>query len=180
MIPPTVRGRSLPLNDWEGDDFPDAYKTCTATGAGRAVAFSTNGRIVHDGTVYRAAAPSQPDGGQTLEQAAQAIATVAKLPLVIPSGWQRANVKTHLRYARGLIVQGAYSAIPRAYRYQSFSDFNHAMWFSHMSAATGNFRCWDPLNPNVHEYGAWLPAAVFWAFIESLNFSVGYVPLGPL
>ena len=176
-LQPTVMGRKLPLNDFEGDDFPDAYKTCTATCAGRMVAFATNGRIVHDGTVYRAAAPSQPDGGQTLEQAGQAIATVAKLPLLIPSGWHRADVTTHLRYARGLIVQGKYSAIPLAYRYQAFADFDHAMWFSHLSAQTGNFRGWDPLNPRTTAYGRWYPPAVFWAFIESLNFSVGYVPL---
>ena len=179
MTAPTVRGRKLPLNDWEGDDA-FAWMTCTATSAGRAVAFSTNGRIVKDGSVYYAAAPHSPGGGQSLEQANQAVATVAKLPLIIATGWQRKDATTHLRYARGLIVQGAYSAIPRAYRYQAFSGFNHAMWFSHMSAATGNFRCWDPLNPKTHEYGEWLPASVFWAFIESLNFSVGYVPLQPL
>ena len=102
---------------------------------------------------------------------------MAGLDLIIPSGWQRKDVKTHLRYARGLIVQGQYSAIPRAYRFQANADFSHAMWFSHMSAATGNFRCWDPLNPAVHEYGKWLPADIFWAFIESLGFSVGYIPL---
>ena len=180
MTQPTVMGRWLPSNDWEGDDFPNAYKTCTATSAGRAVAFATNGRIVHDGLIYRAAAPSQPDGGQTLEQAGQAIATVAKLPLIIPSGWQRKDVTTHLRYARGLIVQGKYDVIPRAYRYQAFADFDHAMWFSHLSAQSGNFRGWDPLNPKTHEYGEWYPAAVFWAFVESLNFSVAYVPLQKL
>jgi hypothetical protein len=176
---PTVLGRKLPLGDWEGDD-PAAFVTCTATSAGRAVAFATNGRIVKDGSVYYAAAPHNVGGGQSLEQAWQAITTVAKLPLTIPSGWQRKDVTTHLRYARGLIVQGRYSAIPRAYRYQAFADFDHAMWFSHMSSATGNFRCWNPLNPRTHEYGEWYPAAVFWAFAESLNFSVAYVPLQSL
>ena len=179
MIAPTVMGRKLPLGDWEGDDA-DSWVGCTATSAGRAVAFSTNGRIVHDGSVYYAAAPHDPGGGQSLEQAQLAVKKVANLDLVIPIGWQRKDVTTHLRYARGLIVQGNYDVIPRAYRHQAFAGFLHAMWFSHMSAATGNFRCWDPLNPNIHEYGEWLPAAVFWAFIESLNFSVGYVPLEAL
>ena len=178
-LQPTVMGRKLPLNDWEGDDAA-AWMTCTATSSGRAVAFSTNGRIVHDGSTYYAAAPHDVGGGQSLEQAQLAVKKVAGLELVVPTGWQRKDVTTHLRYARGLIVQGAYSTIPRAYRYQAFSGFNHAMWFSHMSAATGNFRCWDPLNPNIHEYGAWLPAAIFWAFVESLNFSIGYVPLQAL
>ena len=180
MIPPTVMGRWLPLNDWEGDDFPNAYKTCTATSAGRAVAFATNGRIDHDGKIYRAAAPSQPDGGQTLEQAGQAIATVAKLPLIIPTGWDRVNALTHLRYARGLIVQGKYSVVPRAFRYQAFAGFDHAMWFSHLSAQSGNFRGWDPLNPDTSGYGRWYPPSVFWAFVESLNFSVAFVPLQKL
>ena len=179
MIAPTVMGRKLPLGDWEGDDA-DSWVGCTATSAGRAVAFSTNGRIVHDGSVYYAAAPHDVGGGQSLEQAQLAVKKVANLDLVIPIGWQRKDVTTHLRYARGLIVQGNYAVIPRAYRYQLGADFLHAMWFSHLSAATGNFRRWDPLNPNIHEYGAWLPADVFWAFVESLNFSVAYVPLEPL
>jgi hypothetical protein len=130
--------------------------------------------------VYYPAAPHNADGGQSLQQAKQAIATIAKLPLIIPVGWSRANVLTHLRYARGLIIQGEYSTIPRAFRYQLGANFGHAMWFSHMSVASGNFRGWDPLNPDTTAYGRWYPADVFWAFINSYNFAVGYVPLQTL
>ena len=43
--------------------IPPPFVTCTATSAGRAVAWSTNGRIVHDGALYYAAAPHNPGGG---------------------------------------------------------------------------------------------------------------------
>jgi hypothetical protein len=176
-------GRKLPLNDWEGDDYtPGAnakYVTCLDTATGRAVCFATNGRVCKDGRTYRASITHDPDG-ITLYQAKMEIAAVAHLPLIIPVGWSRANVLTHLRYARGLVVTGLYSTIPRAFRYQLGADFGHGMFFSHMSVATGNFRGWDPLNPDTTAYGRWYPADVFWAFINSYNFAVGYVPLQSL
>ena len=182
MIQPRVFGRKLPRNDFEGDDrTPGAggeYVTCMDTAAGRMVAWATNGRIDKDGRVYRAVL-NDPDG-ITLDQAAVAIKRVADLDLVQPRGWDLRHVKTHLRYGRGLIIDGWYSAVPRAYRHQAFADFTHAMWVSHMSAATGNVRLWDPLNPDVHAYGRWVPGPVIWAFLETLHFTCGYVPLEAL
>ena len=109
-------GRRLPPNDFEGDDFtPGArgrYVTCLDTAVGRAVCFSTNGRTCKDGRMYRASIAYDPDG-ITLSQAKNEVAMVAHLPFIIPV-WQRANVMTHLRYARGLVVTGDYSTIPRA------------------------------------------------------------------
>jgi len=182
MIQPTIKGRKLPLNDWEGDDrTPGAgghYVTCTDTAAGRMVAYVTNGRIVKDGKVYRAALPHPDADGITLAQAALAIYVVSGLTLYIPAGWDSAHVKTHLRAGRGLIVQGAYAAIPRQYRYQANAGFNHAMWVSHISGTS--VRVWDPLNPRIHEYGATMPLTVLLDFLATLHNSVAYVPLEAL
>jgi hypothetical protein len=180
MKQPTVFGRKLPRQDFEGDDrMPGGkYVTCQDTAAGRMVAWATNGRIDKDGRIYRAVL-NDPDGIR-LDQAAVAIKRVARLDLVQPRGWKLANVKTHLRYGRGLIVNGDYGAIPRAYRHQAFAHFDHAMWVSHLSAASGNVRLWDPLNPDIHAYGRWVPASVIWAFLETLDFACAYVALEPL
>jgi hypothetical protein len=177
-------GRKLPRNDFEGDDFtPGAgghYVTCTDTAAGRMVAWATNGRIDKDGKVYRAAAPGVPSGGLTLPQVAVAVHRVADLMLVIPSDWHWPDVLAWLKKGGGLVIQGHYAAIPRAYRYQAFADFNHAMWASHYSPSSG-VRDWDPLNPDTTAYGRWVPLSVIRDFTLSLGYvSVGYVPLQPL
>jgi hypothetical protein len=54
------------------------------------------------------------------------------------------------------------------------------MFVSHISQATFNWRVWDPLDRNLNGYGRWIPEASMWAFIESLNFQVSYVPLQAL
>lgn len=177
MTQPTVFGRKLPLNDFEGDDKIAPYKTCMDTAAGRMVAWATNGRITKDGAVYRDSVhPHDPDG-INLVQAGVEIHKVSGLDLVIKRGWPFANVKTHLRYGRGLIIVGWYGSIPRAYRHQAHGDFNHAMWVSHRSTSTGNVRLWDPLNPDTHAYGRWVPAQVIWDFMATLANDCGYVPL---
>ena len=184
MIQPTVFHRKLPRNDWEGDDLtPGAYGkyvTCLDTAAGRMVSYATNGRIDKDGKVYRAAVHPHDINGITLDQASIAIYKVARLKLIRPENWARKNIKTHLRYARGLIVLGNYIEIPRIYRYQKDANFNHAMWISHRSEKTGNMRVWDPLNPDTTQYGRWIPEEYIWRFIKSLNYQVAYVPLNPL
>lgn len=181
MIQPTVFHRKLPRNDWEGDDFTPGsygrYVTCLDTSAGRMVAYATNGRIDLDGRAYRAAVVPHDSDGITFNQAYDAVWKLTHLNLIIPMKWTSKNVKTHLRYARGLIVAGNYSTIPRDYRYQARSDFNHAMWISHRSEKSGNFRVWDPLNPDRTSYGRWIPEKFVWDFIESLDYLVGYVPL---
>jgi hypothetical protein len=180
MTVPRAFGRWLPRNDWEGDDFtPGAhgdFVTCTDTAAGRMLAWATNGRTDLDGRQIRVAIrPRDPDG-VTLEQVKRAIFELTSLDLVICRDWQLANVKTHLRYGRGLMIGGRYGALPRAYRHQAFGDFLHRMWVSHMSAATGNVRLWDPLNPDIHAYGRWVPAQAIWDFIATLP-EYAYIPL---
>ena len=180
MSPPRVFGRWLPRNDWEGDDRTPGAKgkfvTCQDTAVGRMVAWATNGRIDEDGKVYREAVPGHDPNGITLLQAQIAVGAVAHLPLIIPKNWGSANVKTHLRYGRGLVLNGMYSAVPRAYRYQKFADFPHAMWVSHLTTK-GLIRLWDPLNPDIHAYGRFVPAGVIWGFLISLDYICGYVPL---
>lgn len=177
MTQPLALGRKLPLNDWEGDDGHDSWVTCTATSAGRAVAWSTNGRLVKDGTVYRDASASNPDGAQTLQQVAAAVATVAHLKLVIPTGWDWADVMAHLKVGGGVILAGRYDALPRAYRYQAFGGFGHRVWCSHYSATSG-IRTWDPLNPDVHGWGRWIPLSVIKGFALSFGrIDAGYIPL---
>jgi hypothetical protein len=179
MKQPTVNGRRLPLNDWEGDGLAK-WKTCMDHAAGRMVAFATNGRIDKDGAVYRDSIHPHALDGINLDAAAKEIHKVAGLDLVIKRNWPLASIKTHLRYGRGLILVGMYDAIPREYRHQASANFAHAMWASHMSRATGNVRVWDALNPDIHAYGRWIPAEHIWAFLASLDNQVGYVPLQPL
>jgi hypothetical protein len=190
MRRPTANGRLLPLNDWEGDDFtPGAggkWVTCMDTAWGRAVAFSTNGRIDKDGRWYRTYVnPPDPDG-LTMLQGARAVAHATGLVPVVPMGWNAAKVGTQLRYARGLVIAGLYSTIPRAYRHQLRADFNHAMFVSHSAGVrapgslVGHFmRLYDPLNPDTHAYGRVVPMEILWPFLESLDYTVGYVPLQP-
>ena len=175
---PKAFGRWLPLNDWEGDDHGASWLTCTATSAGRAVAWATNGRIDKDGTVYRAASPTiSPGGGQTLQQVAVGVANVAHLQLMAGIGWDWSDVMAHLKVGGGVILAGQYDSLPRAYRYQALGDFAHRIWCSHYSPTSG-IRTWDPLNPDIHAWGRWLPVAVVKAFALSLgHVYAGYVPL---
>ncbi len=183
MTGPLLDGRKLPANDWEGDDFTPgaggAFVTCQDTAAGRMVAYATNGREDHDGRTYRAALPVPDANGISLQQVAVAVQKVAGKTLVIPHGWDRAHVLTWLGAHKGLVVDGHYGAIERAYRSQAGADFNHAIWFSHISPTSGA-RMWDPLNADIHGYGRWVPLAVFLAFAASLNWLVAYVDLEPL
>ena len=181
MSQPTVRGRKLPLQDWEGDDpLPVRNKTCMDSAAGRALAYATNGAVVLDGKQIRAAVIPRDTDGITMTQASQAIHSLTGREIVQHRDWSTAEIKTHLRYARGLIVIGMYSAIPREYRHQPAADFAHAMWVSHLSAQSGNVRVWDPLNPRIREYGAWIPLKVILDFLATLDNQCGYIPLETL
>ena len=181
MTQPLAFGRKLPLNDWEGDDGHDSWITCSATSAGRAVAWSTNGRLVKDGTVYRNASPgAAPDGGQTLQQVAVGVANIAHLKLIIPVGWQWADVMAHLKVGGGVILAGRYDSMDRAYRYQLAGNFGHRIFCTHYSPTSG-IRTYDPLNPDIHSWGRWLPLAVVKGFALSLgHVDAGYVPLQSL
>ena len=164
MTQPKAFGRLLPANDFEGDDGHDSWVTCTATSAGRAVAWATNGRIVKDGSVFRDASPgAAPDGGQTLQQVAVGVANIA-----------------HLKVGGGVILAGRYDSLDRAYRYQKFGNFGHRIWCSHYSPTSG-VRTWDPLNPDIHAWGRWIPLSVIKGFALSFGYvDAGYVPLQKL
>lgn len=185
-----LAGRKLPAQDWEGDDFTPGsdghYVTCTDTATGRAVAYATNGRKDIDGRVYRAAVRPRDHDGINLPQARQAARDVAGVDLVIPVGWQRDEVLTHLRARKGLIVQVWYSEIPRSYRFQANADFGHAMWVSHYTGTSG-CRVWDPLDPNLTHHGQWMPFPYlanalerFRQEVSAHSLLVAYAPLQPL
>ena len=191
MKQPTVNGRLLPLNDWEGDDFTPgaggAWVTCADTSWGRMVAFATNGRIDKDGRWYRARVDPPDPNGITLAQGARAVTDATGLPTFVPKDWNASKVGVQLRYGRGLVVAGIYDKIPRAYRHQLKANFAHAMFISHSAgyrapgSLVGHFmRLYDPLNPDTHAYGRIVPMDILWPFLESLHFTVGYVPLQPL
>lgn len=179
----TVHGYRLPLNDWEGDDYTSgaggAYVTCLDTACGRMVAFATNLRIDKDGRVYRRALRPPDLNGITFTQAAQAVMSVAKLPLWHRAGWTQAEVRAWLRAGRGLVVIGMYDKIPRAHRHQRSAGFAHAMFVTHIDRA-GNMRLYDPLNPDTTARGRIVPSSILWPFLSSLGYTVGYVPLQPL
>jgi hypothetical protein len=186
MKQPTAFGRLVPRNDWEGDDREYANLSCTDTAAGRMVAWATGavnaaGQAPHlidrDGRVYRAALHPHDSDGITLEQAQKEVRVVAGLPLVIVRTWPLRKVKAHLAAGRGLMIAGRYDALPRAYRYQQGGAFLHRMFVAYTSKPGA--RLYDPLNPDVHGYGRWVPPQVIWDFIATLP-EYGYVPLQPL
>jgi hypothetical protein len=112
-----------------------------------------------------------------LQQLAIAIANVAHLPFMTPDHWTPRDALAHLTKGLGLVTQGWYSSLPRAYRYQPFADFGHAIWASHYSPSSG-VRIWDALNPDTTAYGRWVPWVIYKAFLVSLgDIRVGYVPL---
>jgi hypothetical protein len=147
--------------------------------AGRAVAWATNGRIDLDGAVYRAALRPRDCDGITLQQARQEVLAVAHLPLIIPLMGET-QVRAHLDKGLGLIVTGWYDTLPAEYRYQSKAHFTHAMWVSHRSRATHNWRVWDALDRDQDGYGRWIPERFMLAFVASLKYRCGYVPLQSL
>ena len=181
MSQPTAFGRKLPANDTEADDHTPgsggAYVTCSDTSGGRAVAWATNGRVDKDGSVYRAV--SHAPGALTLQQLALEIKAVASLGLWIPHGWIWQNATGKLSNGTGLIVQGWYDSLPEQYREQAGPvHFLHDMFMCYRSAASG-VRLYDPLR-KAPGYGRWIPAAAARAFMESQNYTVGYLDNQPL
>jgi len=185
-----IAGRKAPAQDWEGDDFtPNAggkWVTCTDTAAGRALAYSSNGRKVLDGKTIRAAVHPHDAGGLDLPQAKRAIESLTSTTIILPQHWQWADLRNHLRQRKGAIIQGWYGSIPRMYRFQAKADFGHAIWVSHDSLTSG-CRVWDGLDANESHHGQWVPAKYIRLFAETWglhngtdNLLVGYIPLQPL
>ena len=150
------------------------------TAAGRMLAFATNGYVTLDGKTIRAAVHPHDSDGITMDQASAAIFALTAREIVQHRGWPLANVKTHLRYARGLIVIGWLDSLPSEYWHQASAHFPHAMWVSHRSASTTNWRVWNPLNRDLAGYGEWIPEADMLAFMDTLGNQCGYIPLEPL
>jgi len=178
---PTAFGRLIPHTDWEGDDHtPGAhglYVTCQDTAAAVAVAWASNGRIVHDGAAYRAT--SGDPNGITLDQSAAEVKRVTGLDVIQPKGWAWGNVSFNLMNGQGLIVVAPYSALPAPDREQTVDNFWHAMFACYRSIQSG-VRLYDPLNPDVDGYGRWVPAADFRKFVTAGNFTIGYIKNQPL
>jgi hypothetical protein len=181
----TFRGRTLPMNDWEGDDrTPGAgghWVTCMDTAAGRAACWATNGRVCVDGKEVRAhVQPPDPDG-ISFAQADRALHDINEhLNVLHPEGWDQAKCTAWLKAGKGLIVTGFYTDIPRAYRHQASADFAHAMWVSHFDRTGTRMRLYDPLNPDIHERGRNVPTSILWPFLQGRGWQIGYVPLHDL
>ncbi len=184
-----LAGRKLPHGDFEGDDFtPGAggkWVTCTDSSTGRALCYSSNGRIDLDGRQIRAAVhPHDPDG-ITLKQVKQAVERLTTTTLLIPA-WDWYELLAHLRARKGAVCQLWYSKIPREDRFQARADFAHAVFISHYSPTAG-MRVWDALDANTKHHGSWVSAHDIRAAMEELarregahSLFAAYVPLQPL
>lgn len=172
---PSFRGRLYPRNDWEGDDFtPGAggsFVTCQDTAAGRLLAWATNGKVDLDGKVIRAAIVPHDSDGVSLQQVATAVHKLSGRKLT-PLKLTLTMINAGLRMGHGLVIDGYYGAIPAMYRHQQNADFNHAIFIPVLSNASG-YRVYDPLNPDTHGYGEWVPAHAMESFIMSLGGLVG-------
>jgi hypothetical protein len=177
----TFKGRTLPLNDWEGDDQPGPWVTCMDTSAGRAMAWATNGRVDVDGKVIRSHVVPKDTDGISFEQVNLAVHAVNEHCSVVHAhGWDQAKVTSWLKAGKGLIVTGFYSSIPRQYRFQTSASFAHAMFVTHMSKSGKSIRLYDPLNPDLKGHGKSVPSSILWDFLDSRGYLVGYVPLHDL
>jgi hypothetical protein len=184
MIQPKAFGRLVPRNDSEVDDHtPGApanapYVTCGETSAGRAVAWATNGRVVKDGSVYRAV--TKAPAGVTLDVLALEIKAVAGLTLIQPTGWAWGECSFHLSTGIGLIIQGWCDSLPPELQYQAGPNhFLHDCFAAYRSIKSGVL-FYQPMNPNTSGYGQWVPAAVVRKFIESGGFTLGYLVNQPI
>jgi len=183
MEQPTLGGRLLPPNDWEGDDATPgahgAYVTCQDTAAGRALYYSTNGTVDLDGQAIRAAIRPRDSDGVSFGQVAVAVASITNPPRRLKWSTQSlVDIRSWLQAGLGLICDGYYGAIPSAWREQRRADFNHAVWIAQY--APPNYRVWDPLNKDLSGYGKWIPATAMEPFIRSLSGLTAWFTLEPL
>lgn len=183
MTQPTLNGRFLPPQDWEGDDATPgahgAYVSCQDTAAGRMLCYATNGDVDLDGQAIRAAIRPPDSDGVSLGQVSVAIQSITNPRRVLK--WSTQNlldIRSWLDVGLGFVVDGYYGAIPRQYREQKRADFNHAVWISNRES--GQYRVWDPLNKDLESYGRWIPAYAIEPFIRSLSGLTGWITLEPL
>lgn len=183
MTQPTLDGRLLPPNDWEGDDATPgahgAYVTCQDTAAGRMLYYATNGDVDLDGQAIRAAIRPKDSDGVSLGQVSVAIQTLTDPVRVLRWSTQTlADMRQWLRARLGLVVDGYYGAIPRAWRQQARADFAHALWLSDFDGIT--YGVWDPLNHDLAGYGKRVPAYAIEPFMRSLSGLSGWINLESL
>jgi hypothetical protein len=183
MSQPTLNGRLLPPNDWEGDDATPgahgAYVTCQDTSAGRMLYYATNGEVDMTGQDIRAQIrPRDPDG-VSLRQVSTAIASITNPPRILRTDNKPiAEMRNWLLAGLGLVVDGWYASIKRAWREQDNADFGHALWLAYLDPP--NYRVWDPLNKNLDGYGKLIPMQELEPFMRSFSGLCGYIPLEPL
>jgi hypothetical protein len=183
MAQPTLNGRLLPPQDWEGDDVTPgaggAYVTCQDTAAGRMLYYSSNGACDLDGKTIRAAIRPPQSDGVSLPQVAGAIASLTSPSRILQSGQRNlVDIRGWLSAGLGLVIDGYYGAIPAPYRHQAFAGFNHALWISNYEPP--NYRVWDPLNRDLSSFGEWIPSSAIDPFIRSLSGLCGWITLEPI
>jgi hypothetical protein len=183
MTQPTWHGRLLPPNDWEGDDFTPgahgAYVTCQDTSAGRMTYYATNGDVDLDGQAIRARISPRDSDGVSLGQVSTAIQEITDGRAVLRWASQPLDdIRNWLSAGLGLVVDGYYGAIPRAWRHQNRADFGHAIFIPYFEPPT--FRVYDPLNRDLAGFGEDIPASAIEPFIRSFSGLVGWIPLEPL
>lgn len=183
MTQPTYNGRLLPPQDWEGDDATPgahgAYVTCQDTAAGRMLYYATNGDVDLDGQAIRAAIRPKDSDGVSLAQVSVAIQSLTSPVRILKWSTQTLNdMRSWLDAGLGLVVDGYYGAIPRAYREQDRADFNHAVFIAYREGP--NYRVWDPLNKDLASYGRMIPAYAIEPFMRSLSGLSGWITLEPL
>jgi hypothetical protein len=183
LTQPTLNGRLLPPNDWEGDDFtPGAnghYVTCQDVSAGRMLYYATNGVEDHDGKEIRAAIQPKDSDGVSLGQVSVAIQHITNPVKVLQwSTLTLPDIRSRLTAGLGLVVDGFYGAIPVEWRKQVGANFNHAIWICNY--VVPNYRVWDPLNKDLSGYGEWIPASAIEPFMRSLSGLCGWINLDQL
>lgn len=180
---PTVNGRELPPNDWEGDDFTPgaggAYVTCQDTAAGRALYWATGGLYDYDGHTIRANIRPADSDGVSLAQVGGAVARITQPPRLLDWGLKSLqSMQSWLDAGLGLVVDGYYGAIPVAYREQRHATFNHAIFIPYRK---GNaYLVYDPLNGDLGGFGKSVPDWAIEPFMRSLSGLCGWFPLEPL
>ena len=180
---PTLNGRLLPPNDFEGDDATPgahgAYVTCQDTASGRMLYYATNGSVSIEGKTIRAAIKPAQSDGVSLAQVSLAITSITSPPRVMRWGTKAiADMRNWLAGGLGLVVDGWYASIPKPYREQSNAAFGHALWIGYYQSP--NYRVWDPLNKDLSGYGKWIPATAIEPFMRSYSGLCGWIPLEAL